>query len=63
MSSRYDICDVHLHSDTDFFQSSFKTDVSNEEWLLIKALKQVRSCLFRCLPTTDNPIQQRLNIT
>ena len=24
------------------FQSSFKADVSNEEWLLIKALKPVR---------------------
>lgn len=24
-----------------FFQTSFKQDVSNEEWLLIKALKPV----------------------
>ncbi|KAF8554092.1 hypothetical protein OG21DRAFT_1522679 [Imleria badia] len=29
----------------DVLKSSFKTDVSNEEWLLIKALKQVHDCV------------------
>lgn len=32
-----------------FFQASFKADVSNEEWLLIKALKPVcLGCFFFC---------------
>lgn len=40
------VCHILIsNSDTDvhtFPQNSFKADVSNEEWLLIKALKPVR---------------------
>ena len=34
-------------------QSSFKTDVSNDEWLLIKALKSVSHICYFPLPSVD----------
>ena len=40
---------VHLSSFFNCQQTSFKADVSNEEWLLIKALKSV-SYFFRLPP-------------
>ncbi|KAF5390428.1 hypothetical protein D9757_005219 [Collybiopsis confluens] len=39
----------------DVLKSSFRTDVSTEEWMLIKALKPVRILFSKC------PLQHRLN--
>ena len=46
-------------------QESFKTDVTNDEWLLIKALKPVRVLLRPvAAPLTAHvPATQRLNVT
>jgi translation initiation factor 5B len=39
-----------LHSLKYLYQNNFKADVSNEEWLLIRALKPVSGkCYFLCM--------------